>query len=37
VEVRRWHPFFEADLYGEVFRNLAERDRIRASLRKAGL
>jgi adenylate cyclase len=37
VEVRRWHPFFEADLYGEVFRNPAERDRIRASLRKAGL
>jgi adenylate cyclase len=37
AEVRRRHPFFEADLYGEAFRDPAERDRIRASLRKAGL
>ena len=37
AEVRRLHPFFEADLYGEAFRDPAERDRIRASLRKAGL
>jgi class 3 adenylate cyclase/TolB-like protein len=37
AEVRRLHPFFEADLYGEVFHDLTERDRIRSSLRKAGL
>jgi len=37
AEVRRLHPFFEADLYGEVFHDLAPRDRIRSSLRKAGL
>ena len=36
-EVRRLHPFFEADLYGEVFHDPAQRDRIRSSLRKAGL
>jgi TolB-like protein/class 3 adenylate cyclase len=37
AEVRRLQPFFEVDLYGEVFRDPAERDRIRSSLRKAGL
>ena len=37
ADVRRLHPFFEADLYGEAFRDPAERDRIRSSLRKAGL
>jgi TolB-like protein/class 3 adenylate cyclase/Flp pilus assembly protein TadD len=37
ADVRRLHPFFEADLYGDAFRDPAERDRIRASLRKAGL
>jgi adenylate cyclase len=36
-DVRRLHPFFEADLYGEAFRDPAERERIRSSLRKAGL
>jgi hypothetical protein len=37
ADVRRLHPFFEADLYGEAFRDPVERDRIRSSLRKAGL
>jgi adenylate cyclase len=37
ADVRRLHPFFEADLYGEAFRDPVQRDRIRSSLRKAGL
>jgi adenylate cyclase len=36
-ELRRLHPFFEVDVFGQYFRNPAERDRLRASLRKAGL
>jgi adenylate cyclase len=35
--VRRLHPFFETDLYGDAFRDPADRERIRADLRKAGL
>lgn len=35
--VRRLHPFFETDLYGEAFRDPADRERIREDLRKAGL
>jgi tetratricopeptide (TPR) repeat protein len=37
AELRRLHPFFEVDLYGDMFHDLTERDRIRSSLRKAGL
>ncbi|HEX6113792.1 MAG TPA: adenylate/guanylate cyclase domain-containing protein [Geminicoccaceae bacterium] len=36
-ELRRLHPFFEVDSFGQFFRDPAERDRLRASLRKAGL
>jgi tetratricopeptide (TPR) repeat protein len=36
-ELRRLHPFFEVDAFGQFFRNPAEGDRLRASLRKAGL
>jgi TolB-like protein/class 3 adenylate cyclase/Tfp pilus assembly protein PilF len=36
-DVRRFHPFFEVDLYGEVFRDPTARERIREDLRKAGL
>jgi adenylate cyclase len=36
-EVRRLHPFFDADLYGEAFRESAHRDHLRDGLRKAGL
>jgi hypothetical protein len=35
--VRRLHPFFETDLYGDAFRDQADRERIREDLRKAGL
>lgn len=35
--VRRLHPFFETDLYGDAFRDPADRERIREDLRKAGL
>jgi adenylate cyclase len=35
--VRRLHPFFETALYGEAFRDPADRERIREDLRKAGL
>jgi TolB-like protein/Tfp pilus assembly protein PilF len=35
--VRRLHPFFETDLYGDAFRDSADRERIREDLRKAGL
>ena len=37
ANVRRLHPFFEAGLYGEAFRDPADRERIREDLRKAGL
>jgi TolB-like protein/class 3 adenylate cyclase len=37
AEVLHRYPFFEADLYGEAFRDPAERERIRSSLRRAGL
>ena len=37
ANVRRLHPFFEVDLYGEVFRDPAARKRVREDLRKAGL
>jgi len=30
-------PFFEVDSYGTAFRDPADRERIRAGLRKAGL
>jgi TolB-like protein/class 3 adenylate cyclase/Tfp pilus assembly protein PilF len=36
-ELRRLHPFFEVDSFGQFFRDPLEGDRIRASLRKAGL
>lgn len=36
-EVRRLHPFFEVGSFGEFFRDPADRERFRASLRKAGL
>jgi adenylate cyclase len=36
-ELRRLHPFFEAESFGDYFRNQADRKRFRASLRKAGL
>jgi len=35
--VRRLHPFFDTDLYGDAFREPADRERIREDLRKAGL
>jgi len=35
--VRRLHPFFETELYGDAFRDPADRERIREDLRKAGL
>lgn len=35
--VRRLHPFFETDLYGDAFRDPADRERLREDLRKAGL
>jgi TolB-like protein/class 3 adenylate cyclase/Tfp pilus assembly protein PilF len=37
ANVRRLHPFFEVDLYGEAFRDPATRERVREDLRKAGL
>jgi adenylate cyclase len=37
ANVRRLHPFFEARLYGEAFREPTDRERIREDLRKAGL
>jgi TolB-like protein/tetratricopeptide (TPR) repeat protein len=35
-EVRRFNPFFEVDLYGELFRDPTARERLRNDLRKAG-
>jgi adenylate cyclase len=35
--VRRLHPFFETELYGDAFRDPADQERIREDLRKAGL
>ncbi len=37
ADVRRLHPFFEADLFGDAFRDPADREHIRQDLRKAGL
>jgi adenylate cyclase len=37
ANVRRLHPFFAADQYGDAFRDPADRERIREGLRKAGL
>jgi TolB-like protein/class 3 adenylate cyclase len=36
-ELRRRHPFFEVESFGNYFRDPAERERFRESLRKAGL
>jgi TolB-like protein/class 3 adenylate cyclase/Tfp pilus assembly protein PilF len=36
-ELRRLHPFFEIESFGEYFRDPAARERFRASLRQAGL
>ena len=36
-ELRRLHPFFEVDSFGQFFRDPADRDRAQASLSKAGL
>jgi adenylate cyclase len=36
-ELRRLHPFFEFDAFGQFFRDPGERERFRESLRKAGL
>ena len=35
--VRRLHPFFETELYGDAFRDPTDRERIREDLGKAGL
>jgi adenylate cyclase len=37
AEVRRLYPFFEVNTYGLYFRSSADRERIQAGLRKAGL
>jgi adenylate cyclase len=37
ADVRRLHPFFEVDLFGEAFRDPADREHLRDWLRKAGL
>lgn len=37
ANIRRLHPFFDAQLYGDAFRNPADRERIRQDLRQAGL
>ena len=37
ANVRRLHPFFEVELYGDAFRDPADRERIREDLRQAGL
>ena len=36
-ELRRLHPFFEVESFGQVFRDPADRERFHESLRKAGL
>ena len=36
-ERRRLYPFFEVDSFGQFFRDAADRERFRESLRKAGL
>ena len=36
-QLRRLHPFFEIESFGEYFRDPADRQRFRASLRQAGL
>lgn len=37
ASVRRLHPFFDTELYGDAFKNPADRERVRGSLRVAGL
>lgn len=37
ADVRRLHPFFDAQLYGDAFRDPVDRERIRGALRRAGL
>ena len=37
ADVRRLHPFFEVDMFGNGFRDPTDRDRIREGLLRAGL
>jgi adenylate cyclase len=37
AELRRLHPFFKVDTFGQFFRNQSDRDRFAVALRKAGL
>ena len=37
AEVRRRHPFFDAEAFGNAFANKSDRDSLRDGLRKAGL
>jgi tetratricopeptide (TPR) repeat protein len=36
-ELRRLHPFFEVDSFGQFFRDPGDRERLQGALRKAGL
>jgi hypothetical protein len=35
--LRRLHPFFEVDAFGQFFRDSGDRERLQGALRKAGL